>query len=167
MLEHVQHQVSTATPRDARADLLVQQYLPLVQHAVNSISARVPRQVSWDDLSSAGMLGLAEAARSFDASRGVPFESYASTRIRGALLDELRSLDWASRSVRTKARLVEERSNALAAQLGRQPTRAELATHLGVAQADVERVFEDVNRAAFVHYDAASITGDGEDMLPA
>jgi RNA polymerase sigma factor for flagellar operon FliA len=167
MLEHVQHQASRAATRDPRVDALVQQYLPLVQHAVNSISARVPRQVSWDDLVSAGMLGLAEAARSFDPDRGVPFDGYASTRIRGALLDELRSLDWASRSVRTKARLVEERSNALAVQLGRQPTIPELATHLALEPTEVQRVFDDVSRASLVHYDAASVTENAEDVLPA
>lgn len=167
MLGVVQHQASRAASRDPRVDVLVQQYLPLVQHAVNSISARVPRQVAWDDLVSAGMLGLAEAARSFNPERGVPFDSYASTRIRGALLDELRSLDWASRSVRTKARLVEERSNALAVQLGRQPTVPELAEHLALEPAEVQRVFDDVSRAALVHYDAATVTDNAEDVLPA
>jgi RNA polymerase sigma factor for flagellar operon FliA len=98
----------------------------------------------------------------------VPFDGYASTRIRGALLDELRSLDWASRSVRTKARLVEERSNALTVQLGRQPTPAEVAEHLGLAATDVERIVEDVNRAVIVHYDAVSAAqGDPDELLPA
>ena len=151
-----------------RQAALVQQYLPLVQHAVSSISARVPRHVAWDDLVSAGMLGLAEAARSYDPSRGVPFDGYASTRIRGALLDELRSLDWASRSVRTKARLVEERSNALTVQLGRQPTPAEVAEHLGLQTGDVQRIVDDVSRAVIVHYDAVSAAaGDPEELLPA
>jgi RNA polymerase sigma factor for flagellar operon FliA len=146
---------------------LVQQYLPLVQHAVSSISPRVPRHVAWEDLISAGMLGLAEAARSFDPTRGVPFDGYATQRIRGALLDELRSLDWASRSVRTKARLMEERSNALAAQLGRTPTPVEVAEHLGVDHAEVQRIVEDVHRATLVHYDAVGLGSDPEDILPA
>lgn len=164
------HNQDSGASADAagRQAALVQQYLPLVQHAVSSISARVPRHVAWDDLVSAGMLGLAEAARSFDPSRGVPFDGYASTRIRGALLDELRSLDWASRSVRTKARLVEERSNALTVQLGRQPTPAEVAAHLGLEPGDVQRIVDDVNRAVIVHYDAVSATsGDPEELLPA
>jgi RNA polymerase sigma factor for flagellar operon FliA len=150
-----------------RQAALVQQYLPLVQHAVNSISARVPRHVAWDDLVSAGMLGLAEAARSFDPARGVPFDGFASTRIRGALLDELRSLDWASRSVRTKARMVEERSNALTVQLGRQPTPAEVAVHLGVEACDVQRIIDDVSRAVIVHYDAVATASETDDLLPA
>jgi RNA polymerase sigma factor for flagellar operon FliA len=164
----VHNQESDASAGAAgRQAALVQQYLPLVQHAVSSISARVPRHVAWDDLVSAGMLGLAEAARSYDPSRGVPFDGYASTRIRGALLDELRSLDWASRSVRTKARLVEERSNALTVQLGRQPTPAEVATHLGLAAVDVQRIVDDVNRAVIVHYDAVAAAGEADDLLPA
>lgn len=164
------HNQDSGASADAagRQAALVEQYLPLVQHAVSSISARVPRHVAWDDLVSAGMLGLAEAARSYDPSRGVPFDGYASTRIRGALLDELRSLDWASRSVRTKARLVEERSNALTVQLGRQPTPAEVATHLGLPTGDVQRIADDVRRAVVVHYDAVSAAaGDPEELLPA
>lgn len=157
------NQVLEASGRQAA---LVQQYLPLVQHAVSSISARVPRHVAWDDLVSAGMLGLAEAARSYDADRGVPFDAYAMTRIRGALLDELRSLDWASRSVRTKARMVEERSSALTAQLGRPPSAGELASDLGMAAADVRRIVDDVHRAVLVHYDAVATTADAEELLP-
>src|SRR5437868_14991268 len=70
---------------------LVREHLPLVHHAVASLSMRVPRSVSWDELCSAGMVGLVEAARSYDGSRGVPFTAFATMRIRGALLDELRS----------------------------------------------------------------------------
>ena len=71
------------------------------------IAAKIPRHVSRDDLISAGMAGLAQAARNFDVERGIGFDRYASTRIRGALLDELRSCDWASRSVRSRARQVQ------------------------------------------------------------
>ncbi|MFC6341258.1 sigma factor, partial [Nocardioides hankookensis] len=80
-------------------DLIVL-HMPLVGHIVRETMARVPSHVDRDDLSSAGLAALVQAARSFDAERGVPFNRYASTRIRGAILDELRSIDWASRSVR-------------------------------------------------------------------
>ena len=80
-------------------DNLVRQHLPLVGYVVSEIAHRVPGHVSRNDLVSAGMLGLAQAARSFDESRGIAFDRFASTRIRGALLDELRGRDWASRSV--------------------------------------------------------------------
>ena len=144
---------------------LVHQYLPLVQHTVAAVAARVPRHVCWDDLVSAGMLGLAEAARSFDPDRGVPFEAFASARIRGALLDELRSMDWATRSVRTKARLVEERSNVLSAQLRRTATRSEVAADLGLEPREVQGIVDDVRRAVVLHYDALG-DDDGPVFLP-
>jgi RNA polymerase sigma factor for flagellar operon FliA len=145
---------------------LAQRYVPLVRHNVAAIAARVPRHVCWDDLVSAGMLGLAEAARSFDPQRGVPFDAYASNRIRGALLDELRSMDWATRSVRTKARLVEERANILTARLRRTATRQEIAADLGLEVTEVERIADDVRRAVVVQYDALG-DEDGSAFLTA
>lgn len=145
---------------------LVQQYLPLVHHVVSGISARVPRHVAWDDLVSAGMLGLAEAARSFDPTRGVPFDGFASLRIRGALLDELRSLDWASRSVRTKARAYDERVGALTVKLGRTPTASEVAAEMGLQTGQVRQIVDDVHKAMVVHYDAIAPTGEVEEVLP-
>src|SRR5688500_16405900 len=88
----------------AEEEALVRQHLPLVGYAVSALCRRLPSHVSRDDLVSAGMAALAMAARSFDESRGVPFGRYASRRISGALLDELRGHDWASRSVRRRAR---------------------------------------------------------------
>src|SRR5919202_483905 len=106
-------------------DELVATNLPLVHYAVAEISAKIPRHVSRDDLISAGMAGLAQAARNFDPARGIAFDRYASTRIRGALLDELRSCDWASRSVRSRARQVQAAAEELQARWGRTPTNAE------------------------------------------
>src|SRR5437879_2790279 len=97
----------------ATEEELVREHLVLVHYAVADMASRLPKHVSRDDLVSAGMAGLAQAARSFDPSRGIRFDRYASGRIRGALLDELRSCDWASRTVRTRARRVTEASDAL------------------------------------------------------
>ncbi len=83
---------------------LIREHLFLVHRTVVQTAARIPSHVSRDDLLSAGMAGLAHAARHYDPQRGVPFDRYAATRIRGAVLDELRGFDWASRPVRTKAR---------------------------------------------------------------
>src|ERR1700749_345629 len=113
-------------------DELVRKNLPLVHYAVAEIAAKIPRHVSRDDLISAGMAGLAQAARNFDVARGISFDRYASTRIRGALLDELRSCDWASRSVRSRARQVQGAVEELQASLGRTPTNQEVATNLNV-----------------------------------
>src|SRR5437763_17188235 len=89
------------SPISGRAlDDLVRSHLPLVGHLVRELLSRVPAHISREDLLSAGMAALATAAQSFDPERGIPFGAFAANRVRGALLDELRSLDWASRSVR-------------------------------------------------------------------
>jgi len=122
----------------------VREHLPLVQYAVSDMVGRIPRQVPRDDLVSAAMVGLAQAARSFDPDRGISFERYASTRIRGALIDELRSRDWASRSVRFKARRMAVCVEDLTAELGRTPTTDELAARMGVSANTVDTLAEDV-----------------------
>jgi RNA polymerase sigma factor FliA len=151
----------------ATEDQLVSQNIPLVHYAVAEIAAKIPRHVSRDDLISAGMAGLAQAARNFDVERGIAFDRYASTRIRGALLDELRSCDWASRSVRSRARQVQSAVEDLQARLGRQPTNTEVAEQLGVSEATVESVTEDVHRAVVLNYDSMVVDGGADEVLPA
>ncbi len=97
-------QMSGAPTVDRRREDVVQEHMPLVGHLVREMLARVPAHVNRDDLMSAGYAALVHAARGFDAARGVPFARFAAARVRGALLDELRGLDWASRSVRQRAR---------------------------------------------------------------
>jgi RNA polymerase sigma factor for flagellar operon FliA len=158
-----------ATPHrsDRRAveGRLVNDHLPLVHQAVTDLSKRLPRHVRRDDLYSAAMLGLAQAARSYDPDRGIAFERHASNRIRGALLDELRSADWASRSVRSHARRVQRVAEELALRLGREPTQAQLAAELGVDTRALERLEEDVHRATVLNYDSIVEQG-GEELLP-
>ena len=132
---------------DPRADELITSHMPLVGHIVRETMGRVPSHVSRDDLTSAGLTALVQAAQAFDAERGVPFERYAATRIRGAILDELRSVDWASRSVRRRARDLEETRTRLAGALGRTPTVAEVASASGLSVEDVAANDEDVSRA--------------------
>src|SRR6476661_8534901 len=115
---------------DTRAKLesdLVRENLALVQYVTSEIAHRVPSHVNRGDLVSAGMLGLAQAARSFDPDRGIAFDRFASTRIRGALLDELRGRDWASRSVRSRARGLHAAQEELTNRLGRSPKPEEVA----------------------------------------
>src|SRR3954454_17820672 len=147
-------------------DQLVREHLPLVHYAVSEMAAKVPRHVSRDDLVSAGMAGLAQAARSFDPERGISFDRYASTRIRGSLLDELRDRDWASRSVRSKARKVAGATDDLTAKLGRSPSSAEVAGHLGLDERAVDALNEDVHRAVVLNYDSMLTKGDAEDIMP-
>jgi RNA polymerase sigma factor for flagellar operon FliA len=165
----------TAAPQRSSAsslvdeDALVRQHLPLVGYAVSDLSRRLPAHVQRDDLTSAGMAALAMAARSFEPEQGVPFGRYAARRIQGALLDELRSHDWASRSVRRRAREQEEAAGQLAARLGRTATAAEVAEALGVGVHEVQANQHDVHRSVVLSFQAVvDANGEGVDnVLPA
>ena len=113
--------MSGAPAVDRRREDIVQAHMPLVGHLVREMLARVPAHVNRDDLLSAGYAALVAAARGFDEERGVPFARFAAARVRGALLDELRGLDWASRSVRQRARRTDTARQELTAELGRTP----------------------------------------------
>ncbi|QCX29281.1 sigma-70 family RNA polymerase sigma factor [Nocardioides jishulii] len=134
--------------------------MPLVGHIVREMAGRVPHHVSRDDLTSAGLVALVRAADSFEQERGVPFARYAATRIRGALIDELRSVDWASRSVRRRARDLEGTRHQLAVALGRVPTNAEVASALGMSLDEVVANDDDVARAQVL-----SLQGGPDDAL--
>src|SRR6478672_10023362 len=106
----------TTTERDEAAlHALIEQHLPLVRHVVFQVAVHFPRHVDREELARAGALGLVEAAQRYDEARGVPFERFAAQRIRGAILDAVRSADWAPRSLRTEARILETASNQLLA----------------------------------------------------
>jgi RNA polymerase sigma factor for flagellar operon FliA len=137
---------------DAQRDL-VRQHLPVVGYLVAEILGRVPQHVQRDDLVSAGQLALVKAARAYDASTGVPFGHYARTRIRGALVDELRAADWATRSVRSRARSMARAEDRLAADLGRWPSDAELARELEVDLGSVAAARTDLHRSVVVSLD--------------
>ena len=149
----------------ATEEQLVRQHLPLVQYVVSEVAHRVPNHVSRSDLVSAGMLGLAQAARSFDPERGIAFDRFASTRIRGALLDELRGRDWASRSVRSRARRLHAAQEELTNRLGRAPGPEEVARALGVPPETVHKLVDDVHRATVLNYDSLVVEGDAESFI--
>src|SRR4051812_27135552 len=129
------------------SEALIVVHVPLVGHIVRETMARVPSHVDRDDLGSAGLAALVQAAHSYDPDRGVPFNRYASTRIRGAILDELRSIDWASRSVRRRARELDSTRSPLATLLGRTPTTAEIAQASGMSTDEIAANVDDVARA--------------------
>jgi RNA polymerase sigma factor for flagellar operon FliA len=139
--------MSGALVADRRREDTVRAHMPLVGHLVREMLARVPAHVNRDDLLSAGYAALVAAARGFDEQRGVPFARFAATRVRGALLDELRGLDWASRSVRQRARRTDVARQELTAELGRTPSVAEVAERLGCTVEDIESADDDVQRA--------------------
>src|SRR4030067_356437 len=119
---------------------LVEMYLPLVKYNGERIWSRLPEGVELDDLISAGVFGLMDAIDAFDLSRGVKFETYCVPRIRGAMLDELRTMDWVPRLVRSKASRLNETIKFLEATLGRTPNENELAIHMGLSVAELEKM---------------------------
>ncbi len=124
---------------------LVEIYLPLVKYNAERIWARLPEGVELDDLISAGVFGLMDAIDSFDLQRGVKFETYCVPRIRGAMLDELRTMDWVPRLVRSKASKLNEAMKNLESRLGRQPSEQELAEELGISQEELEKMMAEAS----------------------
>jgi RNA polymerase sigma factor for flagellar operon FliA len=124
---------------------LIEQYLPLVRYNGERIWSRLPEGVELDDLISAGVFGLMDAIDAFDLSRGVKFETYCVPRIRGAMLDELRTMDWVPRLVRSKASKLNEATKTLEAKYGRAPTEIELAEHMGLSVPELEKMILDAN----------------------
>ena len=149
---------------DRRREDTVRAHMPLVGHLVREMLARVPAHVNRDDLLSAGYAALVAAARGFDEERGVPFARFAAARVRGALLDELRGLDWASRSVRQRARRTDSARQELTAELGRTPTIGEVAGKLGCTVEDIEHADDDVQRAVVFSLQGFATAG-ADDMV--
>lgn len=127
-------------------DELITQHLPIVGYQVSEMIRRVPAHVRRDELAAAGSLALVQAARGFDPERGVPFARYASVRVRGAILDELRGMDWATRGARRRARELTTVTDELTNQLGRRPTREELADSLGTNVSAIDSTRGDSER---------------------
>lgn len=142
----------------ARSQLL-DRYLGLVHHVARQVAVRVADMVEVDDLVSAGTLGLVQALESFDLSRGLAFSTFAMRRIRGAILDELRSRDWVPRSVRAKGRQLAATVNQLEARLGRAPEPQEVAASLAIDLPTYWRWREEVEGAVLVSLDG-SVTLD-------
>src|SRR5262245_62525812 len=129
-----------AQPSIELRNQLVELYLPLVKYNAERIWSRLPEGVDLDDLISAGVFGLMDAIDAFDLERGVKFETYCVPRIRGAMLDELRTMDWVPRLVRSKHSKLEEARKSLEAALGRPPTTEEMANKLGLSLEDYEKL---------------------------
>ena len=132
----------TIEPMHDPAELneMIEANLPLVKHIVLQVAVHFPRHVEREELARAGALGLVEAARRYDESRGVPFDRFAAQRIRGAILDAVRAADWAPRSVRTLARKLEATEQRLASRLGRVPTTEEMAEALSMGTNELARL---------------------------
>lgn len=166
MTASIDSSARAAGPSATTVDELCRAHLPLVHFEVRAISARLPGHVYTDDLVSAGMAALVLAARSFDPTVGVPFGRYAVRRIRGALLDELRSADWATRSLRAKVRRRDAVHDDLAARLGRRPTDGETAQAMGVDVAELERLEVDLHSSVVLRLDVIADAVGADAVLP-
>lgn len=136
-----------------------------MQYMVADVLRRVPSYIPKDELMSAALLGLAQAVRSYDPTREIKFSTFARPRIQGALLDELRSRDWASRSVRAQARNYDAATDELAARLGRTPTSEELSRRLGADAGQVERLQADLHRAKVLSLEVVVSEDDSPSVL--
>ncbi|MBB3329713.1 RNA polymerase sigma factor for flagellar operon FliA [Halomonas campaniensis] len=140
---------------------LLTQYLPQVRRQALALQVRLPASIELDDLIQAGMVGLLEALGRFDAGQGASFATFASQRIRGAMLDELRSRDWLPRSVRRNARAVDEAVRRLEQQLGRPAEEHEIAAELDMDLADYRQVLSDTNNGQLLPYE--ELVAEGAD----
>jgi RNA polymerase sigma factor for flagellar operon FliA len=147
----------------ATTDELLRRFAPLVRHVVERVATTLPRTVDHEDLYSAGVLGLLDAHAKFDAKKGVKFETYAVWRIRGAVLDQLRALDWVSRSMRRKARNLDGVTRKLDQKLGRAASESELAREMNMSRGDFYRLLDQVRGAVLVSLDE---NRSGEDQEP-
>jgi RNA polymerase sigma factor for flagellar operon FliA len=141
-------------PGGAAENELIEQYLPLVKAVVGRLAMTLPAHVNSDDLYSAGLVGLLNAVRRFNPKAGASFESYARVRIRGAVLDELRRLDWVPRSVHDKAKKVEKAMQELIQSNGSMPTESEMAKALHLTVDEYEELLDEIRPASYVCLDS-------------
>jgi RNA polymerase sigma factor for flagellar operon FliA len=145
---------------------LILHYSPLVKYVAGRVGAGLPPNIEQADLVSYGIFGLIDAIEKFDISRAIKFETYAISRIKGAIIDELRAIDWIPRSVRFKAREVEKAYAALEARLHRTPTEAEVAGELGIALDDLHAIFSQVSFVNVIALDELlNVGGERGDKL--
>src|SRR5437868_1986550 len=138
------------TRTEALRNILMENYLHLVRYNAERIHVKLPDEVELDDLMSAGIFGLMDAINAFDLDRGVKFETYCAPRIRGAILDELRSMDWVPRLVRSRAHKLDSASKQLETELGRAPTQEEVAHRLQVPMAEYDKMAKDASAVGVV-----------------
>ena len=157
LLKRYHHQADTHTE-----NALVEQYLPLVRTIVGRLAMTLPDHVDQDDLNSAGLVGLLQALRNYDPACGTSFETYARVRIRGAMLDELRRMDWVPRTVHEKARKLQEAIGEVEQRLGRTPNEAEMARALKITVSEYNALLDEIRPAAFVCLDATASSENPE-----
>jgi RNA polymerase sigma factor for flagellar operon FliA len=150
------------TGEEKLRERLILHYSPLVKYVAGRVGVGLPPNIEQADLVSYGIFGLIDAIEKFDLERVIKFETYAISRIKGAIIDELRAIDWIPRSVRYKAREVEKAYASLEAKLRRTPTEAEVAAELGIKLEDLHTIFSQVSFVNVVALDELLSAGGGE-----
>jgi len=144
---------------------LIRQYQPLVRKLAHHMMAKLPANVQVDDLIQVGLIGLSEALTRFEATQGVQFETFATQRIRGAMLDELRENDWVSRGTRKSQKDIEESLRRLEHRLGRSPLESEIAADLGMSLSDYQSLLGKVKGTQLVYLEDMNRGSDDEDSF--
>ncbi|MDR2028308.1 MAG: RNA polymerase sigma factor WhiG [Treponema sp.] len=146
-------------------ELFIKQYAPLVKYVAGKVAVGMPHNVEFDDLVEFGVFGLLDAIDKFDPDKNVKFKTYAVTRIRGAIFDELRSIDWVPRSIRQKTREVEEAIGSLEAQLGRTATDQEIANFLGMNENEYLKTMMKISGTSILSLNDVWFSGDENDKV--
>ena len=146
-------------------DRLILTYAPLVKYVAGRLGSGLPAHIDEGDLVSYGLLGLIGAIERYDPARDIKFETYAIARIKGAIIDELRALDWVPRSVRSRAREIERAIAELEAKLGTAPTDEQIAAKVGISVEELEESLTDISRSSIAALDELwSVSGDGDQV---
>ena len=146
-------------------DKFIRQYMPLVKYVAGKLAVGMPGSVEFDDLVGFGQFGLLDAIEKFDPAKNVKFKTYAVTRIRGAIFDELRQLDWVPRSVRQKSREIEDTIVDLESRLGRTATDAEIAQQMGVSEAEYQQTVMKVSGTSVLSLNDVWYSGNDNDHM--
>jgi len=146
-------------------DMFVKQYAPLVKYVAGKVAVGMPHNVDFDDLVGFGVFGLIDAINKYDPDKHVKFKTYAVTRIRGAIFDELRSIDWVPRSVRQKSREVEDTVHRLEASLGRAATDKEIAAELGMSESDFQKTMMKISGTSILSLNDVWYSSEENDSI--
>ncbi len=146
-------------------ETFIKQYAPLVKYVAGKVAVGMPHNVEFDDLVGFGVFGLLDAIDKYDPAKNVKFKTYAVTRIRGAIFDELRSIDWVPRSVRQKTREIEEAIGSLEAQLGRTASDSEIASSLGITESEFIKTMMKISGTSVLSLNDLWYAGDENDRV--
>ncbi len=168
MPSNVANLESYQAQRIAERNQVILEHLPQIRFIAQRLAMRLPPEVQLEDLISSGVIGLLDAYEKFDPSKGVSFKTYASVRIRGAILDNLRGLDWAPRDLRSRSREVEQAYARLEQRLGRAANDEEMAAELGISLAEFQSLLDQLNGLTIGHFRSGDSEEDGieADNLP-